>query len=69
MEVLTSDEPKWVYGLPENPSAKMLLLTRAGIACIGSWQYSYGMIAYSPLPKRDKAKEENLSDDDYHIGE
>jgi hypothetical protein len=51
----------WSYALEAHPSnRKCLLLTRDGIAVIGSETDLTGYIAWAPLPDRDKAKEKEL---------
>lgn len=57
MDVETGSETHWRYESPEHSNAKMLLLTKAGIATIGRWGNGLGVIAWCPLPKRDKLKE------------
>jgi hypothetical protein len=37
--------------------AKVILLTKGGIATIGAWNAAF-CIGWAPLPKRDKAKED-----------
>jgi hypothetical protein len=39
--------------------AKVILLTKGGIATTGAWDKSF-CIGWAPLPKRDKEKEEWL---------
>lgn len=52
----------WRYSWDDCPwGAKMLLLTSAGIAVIGSIPAaSRGYIAWAPLPDRDRAKEKEM---------
>lgn len=60
MDVITSDEIHWIYGPPPDPSAKTLLLTEGKIAILGQWRNCVGVIAYFPLPKRNKEEEKKL---------
>lgn len=59
-KVETHSEATWVYGPPRDPGAKTFLLTRGGIAVIGRWSNTVGMIAHFPLPRRDKEQERKL---------
>lgn len=51
---LAGDDP------PERSDAKVLLLTAGGICTIGHWDGNPHFIAWSPMPKRDKLKEEKI---------
>ena len=57
---ITSSEVEWRYCVPPNTRSKVLLLTRAGVATIGSWGNGVGVIAWVPLPRRDKKLESRL---------
>lgn len=52
----------WLYpstGDPMPPSNdKCLLLTKGGVCIVGAWSTGAGLLAWSPMPKRDKTKEE-----------
>jgi hypothetical protein len=37
--------------------AKVVLLTRGGVAVLGPWSDSGNFLGWAPLPKRDKNKE------------
>lgn len=52
----------WRYSWEGCPwGAKMLLLTSAGVAVIGSLPgKSHGYLAWAPLPDRDRAKEKEI---------
>jgi hypothetical protein len=52
----------WRYEVPENRSAKMLLLTIGGICVLGQWQGRLGeqFMAWSPMPKRNRDAERRL---------
>ena len=52
----------WRYWVPQNTDAKMLLLTKGGIAVAGSWSGELGQYfrAWCPMPKRDKVLEQRL---------
>ena len=60
MKVLVSNEASWRYGAPPDVNAKVLLLTEGRIATLGKWGDGASVIAWSPLPKRDKELEEQL---------
>lgn len=49
----------WNYTIPPDRGAKVLLLTVGHIAVLGRWEGRVGefYLAWSPLPKRDKARE------------
>lgn len=57
-----TEEIYWRYEEPEHKSAKCLLLTVGRVAVIGQWYGKLGeaFVAYSPMPKRDKEREEKL---------
>ena len=57
MKVLTTSEVDWNYFTPPDTSAKCLLLTDGGIAIIGQWRDGNGLLAWLPLPKRNKEYE------------
>lgn len=59
---LTAPIASWRYELPADRSSKMLLLTVGGVLVTGVWTGELGenYLAYSPLPKRDKAIEDRL---------
>ena len=50
----------WKYEIPLNPSKKSLLLTTTKIAILGNWATTEGVIAYYPLPDRNKKLELKL---------
>jgi hypothetical protein len=58
---LASDDVWFRYpkaGDPMPPiGTKLLLLTRGGICIVGQWVADGFFVAWSPMPKRDKAKE------------
>lgn len=58
---LASNDVGWRYpqaGDPYPPTGtKLLLLTRGGICIVGQWIADGFFVAWSPMPKRDKAKE------------
>jgi len=58
----SSGQLGWRYDIPTNRAAKVLLLTVGKVAVVGNWSGAYGeqFIAWSPLPKRDKAVEAAL---------
>ena len=60
-DYIASDEPRYYYPGAGDPlpmgGAKVLLLTRGGICVTGIWQNNGSYLAWSPMPKRDKAKE------------
>lgn len=55
-------ELHWRYGVPDERSAKMLLLTIGKVTVVGNWTGAYGeaFIAWCPLPQRDKALEHHF---------
>jgi len=59
-EVSTTDEVPWRYYAPPNKEAKSLLLTTGKVAIVGRWGSGQGVIAWCPLPKRNKELEEEL---------
>ena len=59
-EKVTSNETYWRYGPPPNNEAKMLLLTVGRVAIVGRWGDGSSVIAWCPLPRRDKQKEVEL---------
>jgi hypothetical protein len=55
-------ELRWIYAIPADKGAKMLLLT-VGRQCVpGNWTGALGhtFIAHCPMPQRDKAEERRL---------
>lgn len=63
--VATAPVAQWNYSMKDCPrSTKVLLLTDFGIAIIGTVGAELvGYIAWSPLPKRDRAQEGRLKHD------
>lgn len=59
-DAITATETYWRYEPPPNKAAKVLLLTVGRVAIVGPWLHGDGVIAWCPLPKRDKQKEEEL---------
>lgn len=56
--VSSAPSSSWCYDLTTHPkNRKCLLLTRDGIAVIGSESELGGYIAWAPLPDRDRAAE------------
>jgi len=56
--VASAPSSSWHYDLTTHPTnRKCLLLTRDGIAVIGSESDLTGYIAWAPLPDRDRAAE------------
>jgi hypothetical protein len=60
LEPITELTLLWRYGPPPDASAKVLLLTTGRIVIVGKWGDGLGVIAWHPLPKRDKKLEEEL---------
>lgn len=51
----------WIYDKPpENASKKMLLLTAGKICILGPWHGTVGVIAWHPVPDRNKKLELSL---------
>lgn len=59
-EALTTDTIHWNYSKPQNVEAKSLLLTTGRVAIVSRWGSGEGVIAWCPLPKRNKKLEEEL---------
>lgn len=57
-----ADQCGWRYSVPEDKASKMHLLTVGFVAIHGSWYGDYGqyLIAWAPMPKRDKETERAL---------
>jgi|TARA_R110000851_G_scaffold105885_1_gene224574 hypothetical protein len=49
----------WIYEAPpiEKQSSKTLLLTQSGICILGPWNNTIGVIAWHPLPSRNRDEE------------
>lgn len=58
-DAITTPEVHWIYSPPPSVSKKVLLLTTGKIAMTGIWGNGSGVIAWSPLPKRDKQLEKD----------
>lgn len=60
--VLTAPASSWRYEEPLRTDAKVLLLTVGRVAVVGNWCGELGQffVAWSPLPKRDKQREQEL---------
>lgn len=61
-DYITADQAEWVYAEPSDRGATVSLLTVGGIQVKGRWEGAWGelYIAWAPLLKRDKAREEFL---------
>lgn len=59
IEPITSSETLFLYGPPPDVNKKVILLTTGRVAIIGPWGTGVGVIAWHPLPKRDKQFEED----------
>ena len=57
LEPITATETYWRYSAPPDTNAKVLLLTKGRIATLGKWGDGMSVIAWCPLPKRDKEVE------------
>ncbi len=59
MEPVLSKEITYIYGTPPVglQQSKMLMLTEGKIAVLGTWRNCVGVIAWYPLPNRDKEEE------------
>jgi len=57
---ITSDETPWRYYPPPDTRRKVFLLTVGRVAIPGPWGTGVGVIAWVPIPKRDKQKEIEL---------
>ena len=49
------------YSEPTNKQSKMLLLTRQGVAILGPWEKGLGLVAWCPLPRRNRELEDQLN--------
>lgn len=58
-DAITTSEVHWNYCAPPSASKKVLLLTTGKVATIGIWGNGKGVIAWTPLPKRDKQLEKD----------
>ena len=52
----------WLYPstgdpMPGSSSDKCLLLTKGGVCIVGAWSTGAGLLAWLPMPLRDKNKE------------
>lgn len=54
----------WFYTVPSCPANKSLLLTNQGICIIGNWASVLDVIAWAPLPKRDRKLEEAIQEEE-----
>lgn len=56
-------EVYWRYSVPKRTDAKMLLLTKGGVSVLAEWRGALGefYLAWSPMPKRNKAEEARLN--------
>lgn len=59
-EAITTGDVHWIYAPPPNVAKKVFLLTTGKIAITGIWGTGLGVIAWAPIPKRDKKLEEEL---------
>lgn len=57
---ITSGEMLFNYGPPPDVNKKVILLTTGRVALVGRWGDGAGVIAWYPLPKRNKKLEEDL---------
>lgn len=55
---ITMGEIRFIYSPPPNVNKKVILLTTGKVAIIGPWGTGHGVIAWHPLPKRDKQFEQ-----------
>ena len=54
---ITSGEMLFNYGPPPDTNKKVILLTTGMVATVGRWGDGKGVIAWYPLPKRNKQLE------------
>lgn len=59
-DAITTSGVPWNYSIPPNTAKKVLLLTTGKIAITGIWGDGLGVIAWTPLPKRNKQLEREL---------
>lgn len=54
-----TNDVRFIYSPPPNVNKKVILLTTGKVAIIGPWKDGVGVIAWHPLPKRDKQFEKD----------
>lgn len=59
-DAITTSEVAWIYSAPPDVGKKVFLLTTGKIAITGPWGTGLGVIAWAPIPKRNKKLEEEL---------
>ena len=59
-DTITTGDVHWLYEPPPNLTKKVFLLTTGRIAITGIWGTGNGVIAWAPIPKRNKKLEEEL---------
>jgi hypothetical protein len=53
------------YSPPPNTDSKMILLHKHGCAIIGEWGKGLGLVAWCPLPRRNREIEDKLKETDH----
>lgn len=56
----TQEEMYYRYSTPPNTEKKLILLTTGMVATLGPWGKGLGVVAWCPLPKRNKDIEKEL---------
>lgn len=57
---ITGTETYYRYYPPPDTGSKVLLLTSGKVAIVGPWGSGLGVVAWAPLPKRNKEEELKL---------
>lgn len=60
-DATTTDDIAWRYrDSPQDRQSKVLLLTEGRVAILGPWLTGDGIIAWCPIPKRNREIEKEL---------
>ena len=59
-DAITTPEATWIYSPPPNVNKKVWLLNTGKVGIQGKWGTGEGVIAWHPMPKRNKQLEEEL---------
>lgn len=58
-DVITTPDIVWIYEPPPNVNKKVWLLSTGKVGFHGKWGDGLGVIAWHPLPKRNKQLEKD----------
>lgn len=64
-ETITGND-EFIYSEPPDKQAKVILLTKGKVAIVGPWLSGYGILAWRPLPKRNKDVEDRKDNIERH---